>query len=229
MDAENLVESYKSGKVSRRRFIATFFVIAPIAAISAYWLWQSKETISLTGTATSTTSTTISSTTTTTSPTATSFTQTTTSSTTVTETTTIPPIEPELKEKFLKIIPNAASFKPVVKDGETIYYEAYDEGGALIGYAFVTEATAPTDKLEIVGFVDLDYKVVAVDIEALSSKLWKKEICEKEFEQQFSGLSVGELALTKDGGKVDGVTGATMSSRAVTEAIKAKVQEIMQK
>ncbi len=41
-----------------------------------------------------------------------------------------------------------------------------------------------------------------------------------DFRNQFIGLS-GTLAVEKDGGKIDSVTGATITSRAVTEGINA--------
>lgn len=40
------------------------------------------------------------------------------------------------------------------------------------------------------------------------------------FREQFVGLS-GQLAVTKDGGEVDALTGATITSRAVTDGINA--------
>jgi len=40
------------------------------------------------------------------------------------------------------------------------------------------------------------------------------------FRGQFAGLS-GELAVTKDGGSIDAITSATITSRAVTEGINA--------
>ena len=42
----------------------------------------------------------------------------------------------------------------------------------------------------------------------------------EEFRQQFAGQS-GTLAVDKDGGTVDSVTGATISSRAVTQGVNA--------
>lgn len=40
------------------------------------------------------------------------------------------------------------------------------------------------------------------------------------FREQFIGMS-GELAVSKDGGEVDAITGATITSRAVTEGVNA--------
>lgn len=43
------------------------------------------------------------------------------------------------------------------------------------------------------------------------------------FRNQFSGLS-GSLAVDKDGGSVDSITGATITSRAVTDGINAALE-----
>lgn len=42
----------------------------------------------------------------------------------------------------------------------------------------------------------------------------------RAFRDQYTGMS-GTLAVTKDGGQVDAITGATITSRAVTEGINA--------
>jgi len=44
-----------------------------------------------------------------------------------------------------------------------------------------------------------------------------------EFRDQFVGLS-GQLAVDKDGGQIDSVTGATITSRAVTKGINAALE-----
>ncbi|MBW2674938.1 MAG: hypothetical protein JRD89_16245, partial [Deltaproteobacteria bacterium] len=112
-----------------------------------------------------------------------------------------PVIPPELKEKFLRLLPEAAEFKAVVKDEKVIYYEAYDETGSLIGYVFITKAYGPSDRLEVVGIVDLDYKVAAIDVEPLPEHphLFNQKIREQEFEDQFTGLSVKELHPSPEG------------------------------
>ena len=43
------------------------------------------------------------------------------------------------------------------------------------------------------------------------------------FRQQFAGMS-GQLAVTKDGGAVDAITGATITSRAVTQGVNAALE-----
>lgn len=44
-------------------------------------------------------------------------------------------------------------------------------------------------------------------------------ITEPEFYKQFDDKEVGEIKLTKDGGEIDAVTSATISSSAVVEAV----------
>jgi len=55
------------------------------------------------------------------------------------------------------------------------------------------------------------------------------KITEEAFTGQFIGLETGDVALSKDGGRIDAITGATISSRAVTEAIQEKMIEIIEK
>ena len=46
------------------------------------------------------------------------------------------------------------------------------------------------------------------------------------FRQQFVGMS-GQLAVTKDGGAVDSITGATITSRAVTQGVNAALEWVL--
>jgi len=49
------------------------------------------------------------------------------------------------------------------------------------------------------------------------------KIVESFFLQQFPGLAVGDIELTKKGGKVDAITGATTSSSAVVEGVRKAI------
>jgi hypothetical protein len=137
----------------------------------------------------------------------------------------LPSVNPTLAQKFRGTLEGAVDFKPVGKEGKVLYYEAYNSAGMLIGYAFDVTAYAPTDTLEMIGIVDLNYKVVAVDIEQLSPELRNPEIIQPTFAHEFVGLSEKELFLSPQG-HIDAVTGATLSSGAVTDAVRGKVEEI---
>jgi len=50
-------------------------------------------------------------------------------------------------------------------------------------------------------------------------------VTEDQFTKQFKGLDINiNFATQKDGGKIDGITGATYSSRGVSEAIKKSIE-----
>jgi len=51
------------------------------------------------------------------------------------------------------------------------------------------------------------------------------EIVKPYFKDQFEGLSASEVALTKDGGQIDAITGATISSSAVSNAVHDAIIE----
>jgi len=46
-----------------------------------------------------------------------------------------------------------------------------------------------------------------------------------EFTDQFEGISIQDIRLKQDGGAVDGITGATISSTTVTEMVRKKALE----
>jgi hypothetical protein len=144
-------------------------------------------------------------------------------------------------ESFARLLPGIAHIKPVASDGETICWEAYDKGGALLGYAFaadVPEAVADVgemeemDKYRIIGIVDpREFKIIAVDISIHPEgpeEPWATEITEPEFKGQYIGLTVEEIDLSPDG-KIDAITDSTLSSTWVTDAIRERVKEIMKK
>ena len=47
------------------------------------------------------------------------------------------------------------------------------------------------------------------------------------FREQYVGLSSEEILLSKDGGTLDALTGATISSRAVTQGVQAAVDFVV--
>ena len=139
----------------------------------------------------------------------------------------LPSIKPELAKKFKELLPKAASFTPVLKDGKVVYYEAYDSAGNLIAYAFYAKVYAPTDKLQIFGIIDLNYRISVVDIDRLKpgTHLRNEKIIEPEFESEFTGLTIEDLKLAPEG-KVDAVSGATLSSDLIVRAIRKVLKQI---
>jgi Na+-translocating ferredoxin:NAD+ oxidoreductase RnfG subunit len=99
-----------------------------------------------------------------------------------------------------------------------------------VGYAFETKVYAPTDRFLVYVAVDPSFKIVAIDVEQApdSMTMMNPRILTSDFENQFIGLSANDLALSPEG-KIDAVTGATISSGAIVDAVKNAIIEIMQR
>ena len=51
-------------------------------------------------------------------------------------------------------------------------------------------------------------------------------IVDPEFTNQFTDVGMENLMLTNDGGKIDVITGATISSQAVIDALRGQVDDL---
>ena len=138
-----------------------------------------------------------------------------------------PPIEKELADRFKELFPIAYDFVPVMKDGKIVYYEIYDVEGMLIGYGFHERVYGPTDRLTVTGIIDLDYKIKIIDVQKLKPDIHvhNDEILEPVFENQFKGLTIEEIKLSPEG-KIDAVSGATISSTLIVETIRKILEEV---
>ena len=144
-------------------------------------------------------------------------------------------------EDFKRLLPQIAQMKQLVGDGEIVCWEAYDESGELIGYAFakdIPEAVADIpgaedmDKYQVFGIIDpKEYRIINLDIAIhpdMVKEPWTMDVTEPGFEKQFIGLMVEEVNLSPDG-KIDAITDATLSSTWIIDGIRGKVQEIIEK
>ena len=144
-------------------------------------------------------------------------------------------------ESFKRLLPQIAELKQLVNNGEIVCWEAYDRSGQLIGYAFakeIPEAVADIpgaedmDRYRVFGIIDpKEYKIINLDITIhpeMTKEPWTIDVTEPGFEKQFIGLRVEEVNLPPDG-KIDAITDATLSSTWITDGIREKVKEIIQK
>ncbi|HHI30097.1 MAG TPA: RnfABCDGE type electron transport complex subunit G [Candidatus Methanoperedenaceae archaeon] len=135
----------------------------------------------------------------------------------------------EQRQLALKAVmpPGTDHFDPVKSGEETLYYRALDADNNLVGFCFFHKQSGSQDMITLAGGIDTDYKLAGIKIVAhketpgLGSK-----IAELEFTDQFKGVHTSELALSKKGGKIDAITGATISSQAVIDGLHAKIDEI---
>lgn len=97
-----------------------------------------------------------------------------------------------------------------------------------IGYAFIASGSGYGGDIEILVGLDNNFSIIGISILAQTETPGLgNRITESSFTDQFKGLSVSDIALASEGGKIDAITGASISSRAVVDAIKDKMIEIL--
>jgi len=119
------------------------------------------------------------------------------------------------------LFPDMQSF---TYNSETNIYEAV-AGEKTIGYAFIAQAQGYGGVIDILVGMKPDNRslegiriIAQQETPGLGAK-----ISNPEFFGQFSGVAVDEIALSRNGGKIDAITGATISSTAVVKAVKDAV------
>lgn len=125
-----------------------------------------------------------------------------------------------VKESLGKVI-EADSF-----DEKEEYYDAYDKDKNFIGRVLKIKASGYSSVIEALVGVDSSNNILGVDIlsQEETPGLGAK-VEEESFLKQFIGKTEKDLKLKKDGGTIDAITGATISSRALTNGIRQKMEQ----
>jgi len=102
------------------------------------------------------------------------------------------------------------------------------EDGEKAGYAFMASGSGYGGNIDILVGLDSGFGIKGVSILSQTETPGVgNRITESSFTDQFKGLSASDIALKSEGGKIDAITGATISSRAVVNAVKEKMVEIL--
>lgn len=136
-------------------------------------------------------------------------------------------IETEIKSRQT-VFADAASFgEAKISDDGTSVVTALDENGAVIGHVVVNTAKGYGGDISVMTGVDTDGKVTGVNILSHSETAGLgAKATEESFRNQFTGLING-ITVSKDkagDNSIDAITGATITSRAVTEAVNAAIE-----
>ena len=106
------------------------------------------------------------------------------------------------------------------------FYEIYNSDGQLIGYALTAKGNGYGGEINILIGIDTDYNIMKISIISnTETPGLGTQIKESFFTDQFTGLGTDDVELSSDGGKIDAITGATISSKAVTDAVRDTLDE----
>jgi len=104
-------------------------------------------------------------------------------------------------------------------------YTVYSDGDR-IGDAFTAVAKGYGGNINVlVGLQDEETIKGIIVISHTETPGLGSKITEAFFTDQFLSVTVEDVALRRDGGQIDAITGATISSRAVAEAVRTTASE----
>lgn len=128
----------------------------------------------------------------------------------------------EIKNTLRSIFPEMSQYE--LEDEVYIIYQ----DGEKAGYAFMASGSGYSGDIDIMVGLDSGFGIKGISIlSQTETPGLGSMITENSFTDQFKGLPASDIVLKVDGGKIDAVTGATISSRAVVNAIKKKMVEII--
>ncbi len=128
----------------------------------------------------------------------------------------------EIKSVLGSIFPEMSMYE--LEDEVYIVYQ----DNTKIGYAFMASGNGYGGNIDILIGLDNNFEIKGISIISQTETPGVgSKITESSFTDQFEGLSVSDIALKPEGGKVDAITGATISSRAVVDAVKEKMVEVI--
>ncbi len=125
----------------------------------------------------------------------------------------------------------------ILNDKNLVLYEGYTDSAktTLAGYAFVAKGSGYSSVIETIVGVDTSGSILGLKVlyqaetPGLGTKISEIKYGEKDpwFLRQFISKTAGKLAVDKDGGDIQSITGATISSRALTNSIVSGYEDML--
>jgi len=130
------------------------------------------------------------------------------------------------KNSFVAVdINNIAEGKTGFKPDSVLFYKGYNKEDKLVGFTFQTAGqgySSSTDVTTMVG-INLNMKIEKIKIIKQQETPGLGANCAKpEFAQRYVSKDPSTMKVDKDGGDIQSITGATITTRAVTNSIRDK-------
>lgn len=130
--------------------------------------------------------------------------------------------ENKAAESRFKVL-EADSYSQLDENG--LVFEAINENGESAGVVVVTYVSGYGGQIQVMTGITLDGKVSGVNIlEMNETPGLGAKAKESSFLAQYKGSADSNMSVTKDGGSIDAISGATITSRAVTQAVNEALE-----
>jgi len=130
------------------------------------------------------------------------------------------------QEKARKeVLPSAVSFEEVT--GDLTYNIGKDADDNVVGYTFVASLYGYSSDVKTMVGVNKDMIIENIKVISQAETPGLGANCENpEFQAQFSSKQKADLKVDKDGGKIVSLTGATITTRTITNSIRAAMEKL---
>jgi len=131
------------------------------------------------------------------------------------------------EEARLEVHPEAVIFDSVGVLNDEVVYIAKVEDGSIIGYTFMAIKYGYSSDIKTMVGVKPDYSINKIKIISQAETPGLGANCgNPEFHDKFLGLSYDNLLVDKDGGNIISITGATITTRTITNSIKEALNSL---
>lgn len=145
----------------------------------------------------------------------------------------------ELNEGLYSVLPGLSTgkLKEVRQDDETTFYVGYSDTSEnnLIGYAFLNFAKGYSSTIQTLVGVDTSGQIMGMRILFQQETPGLGTRCEEIrsgesspwWQNQFLGKKATDVLVDKDGGEIESITGATITSRAITDGVARQSDRLL--
>ncbi len=145
-----------------------------------------------------------------------------------------------LVDALIQVLPgsNSQNIIPFQLEGQILYYTGYANSTRtkINGYAFIIESQGYASTIRTLVGIDTSGTILRIKIlfqeetPGLGSRC--EEIRNGEsipwWQAQFQNINIKNVAIDKDGGLIESITGATITSRAITDSIAHKTKVFLE-
>ncbi len=120
-----------------------------------------------------------------------------------------------------EVLPQAATFDSIMTLNSENVYRGKNDEGKTIGYTMVAALYGYSSNVKTMVGLNSDLQINKIKVIDQKETPGLGANCEQDaFQKQFMGFFLDSLKVDKDGGKIESITGATITSRAVTNSIE---------
>ena len=131
------------------------------------------------------------------------------------------------RRSLAEVLPGAGDFEPAVPDSVWL---GTDAAGTRVGAVIRVARQGYGGPVPVFVGVDTAGRITGLRVASAAEGLRETpglglKALEPRFQDQFRGRTAADLRLEKDGGTLDAITAATITSRAVTEGVRAGMEK----